>query len=105
MGTAKVAITIDADLLQRIDRLVAERRFPSCSRAIQLAVKAQIDRLDHTRLARECANASARLPKPSWVRVSQIRTLSIERLTKRIGHVSPEELQRVVDGLNEIIAT
>jgi metal-responsive CopG/Arc/MetJ family transcriptional regulator len=55
MGTAKVAITIDADLLQRIDRLVAERRFPSRSRAIQLAVKAQIDRLDHTRLACECA--------------------------------------------------
>ncbi|HEY3170596.1 MAG TPA: type II toxin-antitoxin system PemK/MazF family toxin [Thermoanaerobaculia bacterium] len=49
--------------------------------------------------------ASARLPKPSWVRVSQIRTLSIEGLTKRIGHVLPEELQRVVDGLNEIIAT
>lgn len=55
MGTTKIAITLDEDLLERIDRLVAERRFPSRSRAIQLAVKAQIDRLDRRRLAAECA--------------------------------------------------
>jgi metal-responsive CopG/Arc/MetJ family transcriptional regulator len=55
MSTIKVAITLDEDLLRRIDRLVADRRFPSRSRAIQLAVKAQIDRLDRGRLARESA--------------------------------------------------
>ena len=55
MGTSKVAITLDEELLERIDRLVAERKFPSRSRAIQLAVKAQIDRLDRRRLAMECA--------------------------------------------------
>ena len=55
MTTTKVAITLDAELLERIDRLVAERRFPSRSRAIQLAVQAQIDRLDRRRLTRECA--------------------------------------------------
>lgn len=55
MSTTKVAITLDEELLERIDRLVAERRFPSRSRAIQLAVKAQIDRLDRRRLAQECA--------------------------------------------------
>ena len=44
------------------------------------------------------------LPKRSWVKVSQIRTLSVERLGKRIGRVTPEELLRVVEGLNEIIA-
>jgi len=55
MGVIKVAITLDENLLQRIDRLVAERKFPSRSRAIQLAVKAQVDRLDRRRLARECA--------------------------------------------------
>ena len=55
MGTLKVAITMEKELLERIDRLVAERRFPSRSRAIQLAVKAQIDRLDRRRLALECA--------------------------------------------------
>ena len=54
MSTTKVAITLDEELLERIDRLVAERKFPSRSRAIQLAVKAQIDRLDRRRLAREC---------------------------------------------------
>jgi Arc/MetJ-type ribon-helix-helix transcriptional regulator len=55
VSVTKIAITLDEDLLERIDRLVAERRFPSRSRAIQLAVKAQIDRLDRRRLARECA--------------------------------------------------
>jgi metal-responsive CopG/Arc/MetJ family transcriptional regulator len=55
MSTSKIAITLDEELLERIDRLVAERKFPSRSRAIQLAVQAQIDRLDRRRLARECA--------------------------------------------------
>ncbi len=47
---------------------------------------------------------SGALPKRSWVKVGQIRTLSIQRLGKRIGRTSPEELLRVVEGLNEIIA-
>lgn len=48
---------------------------------------------------------SARLPKRSWVKISQIRTLSVERLGKRIGRASPEELDQVVEGLNEIIGS
>jgi len=47
--------------------------------------------------------ASAKLPKRSWVKISQIRTLSVERLGKKISHLSPEELERIVDGLNEIV--
>ena len=43
------------------------------------------------------------LPKQSWVKISQIRTLSVERLGKRITKVSAEELDLVVEGLNEII--
>jgi mRNA interferase MazF len=46
---------------------------------------------------------SARLPKRSWVKISQIRTLAIERLGRRIGRLSPEETAQVVEGLNEII--
>jgi mRNA interferase MazF len=48
--------------------------------------------------------ASVGLPKRSWVKISQIRTLSVDRLARRIGRVSPEELLRVIEGLNEIIA-
>ena len=44
-----------------------------------------------------------RLPKKSWVKVSQIRTLSVERVGARLGRVSAEELTQVVEGLNEII--
>jgi mRNA interferase MazF len=44
-----------------------------------------------------------RLPKRSWVKVSQIRTLSVERVGARLGRVSAEELTQVVEGLNEII--
>lgn len=46
---------------------------------------------------------SARLPKRSWVKIGQIRTLSTERLDKRLARISPEEIARVVEGLNEII--
>jgi mRNA interferase MazF len=48
---------------------------------------------------------SVRLPKQSWVKISQVRTLSTERLGARIGRVSPEELDRLVEGLNEIVGT
>ncbi len=44
------------------------------------------------------------LPKQSWAKISQIRTLSIERIGKLIGKASKEELAQVIEGLNEIIA-
>jgi mRNA interferase MazF len=44
------------------------------------------------------------LPKLSWARISQIRTLSIERMGKLIGRLSQEELAQVIEGLNEVIA-
>ncbi len=44
-----------------------------------------------------------RLPKASWVKISQIRTLAVERLGKRLGRATPEQLARVVEGLNEIV--
>lgn len=47
--------------------------------------------------------ASARLPKRSWVKVSQIRTLSTDRLGARLGRLSPEEVEQVIAGLNEIL--
>ncbi len=43
------------------------------------------------------------LPKPTWVKISQVRTLSVERLGKRMGHVSDAEMSQIVEGLNEII--
>ena len=47
---------------------------------------------------------SPKLPKKSWLKISQIRTLSIERIGKIIGKASLEELNQVIEGLNEIIA-
>ena len=46
---------------------------------------------------------TANLSKRSWVKISQIRTLSIERIGKLIGKASPEEIEQVVEGLSEII--
>ena len=43
------------------------------------------------------------LPKRSWVKISQVRTLSVERLTKKLGRVTPEIVEQVVAGLNEIV--
>jgi len=47
---------------------------------------------------------SPKLPKKSWVKISQIRTLSVDRIGKVIGKTSLEELIQVIEGLNEIIA-
>ena len=47
--------------------------------------------------------ASVGLPKSTWVKISQIRTLSVERLGKRMGRVSEDEMAQIVEGLNEII--
>lgn len=46
-----------------------------------------------------------RLPKQSWVKVSQIRTLSTQRLGRRIGRLEPEQLDLLIDGLNELVAS
>lgn len=46
---------------------------------------------------------SVPLPKRSWIKISQIRTLSTERLGGTLGRLSPEELEFAVEGLNEII--
>ncbi len=47
--------------------------------------------------------SAPRLPKRSWVKISQIRTLSVERIGRRLARASDEELAVVVDGLVEII--
>lgn len=44
-----------------------------------------------------------KLPKRSWVKTSQVRTLSTQRLGRRLGRVSEEELAQVVEGLFELI--
>ncbi len=43
------------------------------------------------------------LPKRSWVRISQVRTLSVERIGRRLARASEEEVDRIVEGLNETI--
>jgi len=60
MQTAKIAITIDQGTLLRLDRLVTQKVFPSRSNAIQVAIQEKIERLDRTRLARECAKLDPR---------------------------------------------
>ena len=47
---------------------------------------------------------SARLPKRSWAKISQVRTLSVERLGKKLAQIAPEEVDQIIQGLNEIIA-
>jgi mRNA interferase MazF len=44
------------------------------------------------------------MPKPSWVKISQVRTISVERLGNKIATLQPETLSQAVDGLNELIS-
>jgi metal-responsive CopG/Arc/MetJ family transcriptional regulator len=67
MGAAKFAISVDESLLKKLDRLVKKGLFPSRSRAFQSAMKEKIDRLERTRLARECA----KLDKKSEQRLAE----------------------------------
>ena len=43
------------------------------------------------------------LTKRSWIKISQIRTLSTDRIGQRLARASDEELARLLDGLNEIL--
>ena len=55
MAKAKLAVTLDQDTLAELDRLVARRVYPNRSRVIEEAVKEKLARMNHSRLARECA--------------------------------------------------
>jgi len=46
---------------------------------------------------------SPKLPKRSWVKISQVRILSVKRIGELIDTVSPEEMGKLIDGLDEII--
>jgi len=55
MSRSKVAISLDEDTLDRLDRLVKKDVFPNRSQAIQIAVEEKLARIKRSRLARECA--------------------------------------------------
>jgi len=59
MSNAKVAISIDDQLLKKVDLLVREKVYPNRSNVIQEAVKEKLMRIDKTRLANECAKLDA----------------------------------------------
>lgn len=55
MAKTKVAVTLDTETLQRVDRLVRGGQYPNRSQVIEAAVTAQLERLRRHRLAEECA--------------------------------------------------
>ncbi len=55
MGKEKIAVTIEERIVRQIDRLVRQRDYPNRSQAIEEAVSEKLERLERTRLARECA--------------------------------------------------
>ncbi|RPI21308.1 MAG: type II toxin-antitoxin system PemK/MazF family toxin, partial [Acidobacteria bacterium] len=44
------------------------------------------------------------LPKRSWLKISQVRTLSVARLQRKIGRATDDEIEEAVEGLNEILS-
>jgi len=60
MATSKIAITIDQNLLYRLDFLVKSQKFTNRSRAIQEAVAEKLARIERSRLAQECAKLDPR---------------------------------------------
>lgn len=60
MPKTKVAVTVDAALIERVDALVAARRFANRSQAVERALEETVARIARTRLARECAKLDVR---------------------------------------------
>ena len=63
MPKTKVALTLDRDLVHRVDELVACRRFRNRSQAVEAALSDKLERLARTRLARESAKLNSREEK------------------------------------------
>lgn len=63
MSSSKIAITLESETLAEVDALVKKRLFPSRSRAIQVAVKEKLNRLNKSRLAQECAKLDPEFEK------------------------------------------
>ena len=60
MAKTKVAVSLDAKLVDRLNTLVSQARFPSRSQAIEVALEEKLERLSRVRLARECAKLDPR---------------------------------------------
>jgi metal-responsive CopG/Arc/MetJ family transcriptional regulator len=63
MPKTKVALTLDAELLERVDELVAQQRFRNRSQAVEAALADKVHRLARTRLARESAKLNPKEEK------------------------------------------
>jgi len=63
MPKAKVAVTLDSGLIDRVDRLVKAERFPNRSQAIEIALSEKLERLERGRLARECAKLDPKVER------------------------------------------
>lgn len=63
MPKTKLAITLDRDLVDDLDALIADHIFANRSQAIEAAVAEKLARLAHTRLAREAAKLYPRVEK------------------------------------------
>jgi len=60
MAKTKVAVSLDAKLVNQLDRLVRNRRFTNRSAAIETALAEKLERIGRVRLARECAQLNPR---------------------------------------------
>jgi metal-responsive CopG/Arc/MetJ family transcriptional regulator len=63
MAKSKIAISLDENTVERLDRLVKENLFPNRSQAIQAAVEEKLARLKRSRLARECAKLDPKVER------------------------------------------
>ena len=63
MPKTKVAITVDSQILDELDELIARKRFPNRSQAIEAALTEKLERLSQARLARECAKLDTKEEK------------------------------------------
>ncbi len=79
MNVDKVTISIESDLLKKLDRLVTAKVFSSRSKAIQEAVSEKVARIDQNRLSRECTKLD----------INEEQTLADEGLASEVAEWQP----------------
>jgi mRNA interferase MazF len=93
----------DEEMLRWVERPLVLSHDVFNERSVTIIAVALTSQEPHAGFPLTLESKAAGLKKQSWVKISQIRTLSVDRIGSRLARASEEELARVVGGLNEIL--
>jgi mRNA interferase MazF len=104
MATKSITITVEESLIEQSDSVVSRGVYPNRSRFIEDAIAFPITSKQPKAVYSLIYELPEDLlPKPSWVKISQIRTLSTDRLGDFIVNVGEEDLEQILSGFDRLV--